>query len=213
MAWAAFAEVVRFSDPAMLATREKKKSLSRPDSRRDQLLDTAAALFCEYGYDATSLRDIAERVGMQAGSTYCHFRSKEDLLVAVYIEGVRRITHEVLTAIKREKDPWRRLEAACVAHLETLLGGGHYAQVVIRVLPHPSSPAFPRLVALRDGYERIFRELIEALSLPSHANRKYLRLLLVGALNWSPTWYRPGADSPSTIAETFLRLLRDRVQA
>ena len=66
-----------------------------------------------------------------------------------------------------------------------------------------------RLVALRDGYERRFRTLTDAL--PGRARRDHLRLLLLGALNWVPSWYRRGKDSPRAIAHGFLELLREGV--
>jgi AcrR family transcriptional regulator len=155
------------------------------------------------------MRDIAMAVKMLPGSVYYHFASKEDLLVAVYQEGVRRISEAVARAVDAERDPWRRLEIACVAHLETLLGGSDYAQVVIRVRPADVPGAGQRLVRLRDGYERIFRDLVAALPLPRGTDRRALRLMLLGALNWTQSWYRPEGSSPRTIARCFIGLLRD----
>ncbi len=70
-----------------------------------------------------------------------------------------------------------------------------------------------RLVAayLRDAHEDRFKALIAALDLaedvPGGADRQALRLMLLGALNWSQTWYRPGGDPPATIARRFLALI------
>ncbi|MFQ6024246.1 MAG: TetR/AcrR family transcriptional regulator [Acidiferrobacterales bacterium] len=179
----------------------------RQDNRRQRLLDAAARLFRSHGYHATSMRDIAKAVGMLPGSIYYHFPSKDELLVTVYKEGVRRITEKVDAVTGRENDPWRRLEAACIAHLETLLDHSDYAQVVIRVLPDDAGPVKPRLIALRDQYEARFKRLVEELDLPPQVDRRYMRLLLIGALNWSQVWYRPGGDSPRTIARRFLQAL------
>ncbi len=180
----------------------------RSDNREQLVRDRAARLFRERGYHAASARDIAGAVGMLPGSLYYHFASKEDLLVAVYEEGVRRISQAVTRAVAPQRDPWRRLEAACVAHLETLLGGSDYAQVVVRVRPADVPGAAQRLVRLRDAYEGIFRGLISALPLPRGADRRAFRLLLLGALNWTQSWYRPEGSSPRAIARRFLGLLR-----
>jgi AcrR family transcriptional regulator len=180
----------------------------RADNREQLVRDRAARLFRQRGYHAASARDIAGAVGMLPGSLYYHFASKEDLLVAVYEEGVRRISEAVRRALAAERDPWRRLEAACVAHLETLLGGSDYAQVVIRVRPADVPGAAQRLVRLRDAYERIYRELVAALPLPRGTDKKALRLMLLGALNWSQSWYRPEGSSPRAIARCFVGLLR-----
>ncbi|MBE0613981.1 MAG: TetR family transcriptional regulator [Burkholderiales bacterium] len=184
--------------------------VSRSDSRLPQILDEAARLFREKGYAATSMRDIAAAVDMLPGSLYYHFAAKEDLLVAVYEEGVRLISEKVRAAISRHEEPWQKLEAAAVAHLEALLKTGDYALVVIRVLPQDVPKAAARLVKLRDSYDRLFAELVAALPLPPETDRQSFRLLLLGALNWSQHWFREsGRNSPRSIARSFLRLLRE----
>ncbi len=154
------------------------------------------------------MRAIAGQADMLAGSAYYHFPSKEELLVAVHEEGIRRITAAVATALEGASDPWDRLEAACAAHLAQLLDGGDYAQVVLRDLPREAEIVRARLVALRDGYEAVFRRLIAALPLPADADRGLLRLMLMGALNWSPRWYRARGVAPAKIAQTFVAALR-----
>jgi len=180
----------------------------RADNRLPLLLDAAAHLFRAQGFHGTSIRDIVRAVDMLPGSLYYHFAAKEDLLVAVYAEGVRRITERVGTAVGSETEPWARLEAACVAHLESLLEESDYAQVVIRVRPGDVPAVAAHLVTLRDGYERLFVDLIAALPLAPGVDRSSLRLMLLGALNWSQDWYRPGRDDPAAIARRFVGLLR-----
>ena len=63
--------------------------------------------------------------------------------------------------------------------------------------------------ALRDEYEHAFSRAIQDLPLPPRTDRRALRLMLLGALNWSQTWYRSGKDSPQVLARRFVRLLRD----
>lgn len=183
--------------------------MPRADNRLRLVLDAAARLFREKGYASTSMRDIAAASGMLPGSLYYHFPSKEALLVAVYGEGVGHITAAVEAALARRDEPWERLERACTAHLEALLSGSDYAQVVVRVRPDDVPEVAGELTALRDGYERTFAQAILSLPLPRPTDRRALKLLLLGALNWSQTWYRPGRDSPAVVARRFLRLVRD----
>ncbi|HLX30354.1 MAG TPA: TetR/AcrR family transcriptional regulator [Casimicrobiaceae bacterium] len=180
----------------------------RADNRLPLILDEAARLFGERGFHGTTIRDVVRGIDMLPGSLYYHFAAKEDLLAAVYGEGVARITERVRAAIAKRVDPWQRLTAACVAHLEALLAEGDYAQVVIRVRPADVPAIAARLTALRDRYERMFVELIDALPVRSNVDRRTLRLMLLGALNWSQTWYRPGHDDPRAIARNFVALLR-----
>ena len=181
----------------------------RAGSRLPHLLDAAAHAFAERGFAAASVRDIVEPVGMLPGSLYCHFATKEALLAAVYREGVERIGAAVDAAVASLADPWQRLEAACVAHLTSLLDETDYSQVVIRVRPSDAPAAAAELIALRDGYEKRFARLVAALPLARRTDRTMLRLLLVGALNWSQTWYREGGGAtPAQIARRFVGVLR-----
>jgi len=77
----------------------------RQDNRRQQLLDVAARLFRDRGFHVTSMRDIAHEVGMLSGSIYYHFPSKEELLLAVYEEGLRHIAEEVDAALAQQDPP------------------------------------------------------------------------------------------------------------
>jgi AcrR family transcriptional regulator len=180
----------------------------RADNRLPLILDEAARLFRAQGFHGTSVRDIVRAVDMLPGSLYYHFPTKEALLAAVYAEGVRRISEAVAAAIAGKDDPWGRLEAACIAHLEALLQESDYAQVVIRVLPADAPSVAAELVRLRDDYERRWVELVQDLPLPRGIDRRSLRLMLLGALNWSQTWYRSGRDSPRTIAKRFVQQLQ-----
>jgi len=183
----------------------------RQDNRQQHLLDAAAGLICRRGYHGTSMRDIARATDMLAGSIYYHFPSKDALLVAIYAEGVRRIAERVDTAVSSGANPMKRLEAACVAHLEMLLTDSDYAQVVVRVLPDDVPTVSARLAVLRDDYEERFRHLIAALGLP-RSRRRYARLTLLGALNGAQAWYRPGGDSPARIARRVLECLREPLE-
>jgi AcrR family transcriptional regulator len=157
------------------------------------------------------VRDIVRAIDMLPGSLYYHFATKEALLAAVYAEGVRRISEAVSAAIAGRREPWERLEAACVAHLEGLLDSGDYAQVVIRVRPADAPSVAGELVKRRDEYEQLFVDLVQALPLARGVDRRNVRLMLLGALNWSQTWYHPGRDSPRTIARRFVTLLREQL--
>ena len=196
-------------------TPARPARVPRADNRLPLILDEAARLFAVQGFHGTSVRDIVRAIDMLPGSLYYHFATKEALLAAVYAEGVRRISEAVSAAIAHKREPWERLEAACVAHLEGLLlsenSAGDYAQVVIRVRPADAPTVAGELVRRRDEYERLFVDLVQALPLARGVDRRSVRLMLLGALNWSQTWYHPGRDSPRTIARRFVALLRSEL--
>ncbi len=182
---------------------------ARINNRRELILDASAALFVEKGFVSTSTRDIARATGMLPGSLYYHFASKEDLLVAVFQEGVQRISEGVDVALATAgPDPWVRLQSACEAHLAMLLGASNYAHVVIRTLPSDVPDAEKTLVGLRREYEARFTALCDALPLPLQVDRSVLRLMLIGAMNHTPVWFRKGRDTPAGLARKFIGNVR-----
>jgi len=176
------------------------------ENRQGLVLNEAAALFSRKGYEGTSLRDIAAASGMLAGSIYCHFSSKEDIFLSVQREGIRQLSLAVEAAIEGVDQPWQRLRAACAAHARILLDESDFAAVLLHVTPSRNLSMWDQLVVLRDEYESLFRQLVDDLPVPTGTNRKYLRLAILGALNWAHHWYRPGRDDPEAIAAQMIRM-------
>jgi len=176
------------------------------------LLDEAARLFAESGYKGTTVRDVMSTLQMPGGSLYYHFSSKEDLLVAVYEEGVSRVRQAVEKATAGIVDPWERLERACVAHLRAILEEDHYARVISTIMPADVPNERERLARLRDRYEALIEAIVRDLPIAPGVDQKSLRLMLFGALNWSRVWYRPGRETPESIAHRFLQMLMDGIR-
>jgi len=191
-------------------TTRKSNRGPRADNRIQELLDAAAHLFAQRGYSATSMRNIASSVDMLSGSLYYHFPSKEELLVAVYSAGVTQLVNTASEALKKESDPWSRLETLCRAHLEVVLRDSDYAQVLIRVIPGDIPSVAGQLLELRESYEELFRKVVSDLPLPLGADRKTFRLMLMGSLNWTLFWFDPqGRDSPHVLARKLVGFLKE----
>jgi AcrR family transcriptional regulator len=179
----------------------------RSDNRRVELRDAAAALFATKGFHHTSIRDIVKAVGMLPGSLYYHYANKDELLLAVYAEGVRRMDVSVARAVESRDGAWAQLEAACIAHLIALLDESAYAKVVVSVHPDTVPAVRSTLAGLRDDYEARFVRLLANFDGTSSEDIRIARMLLLGALNWTPVWFRAGGLSPESIAKGFLHLL------
>lgn len=190
-------------------TRTREEGLHRSDNRRQELMAAAAHLFNQRGYDATSMRDIAREAGMLAGSMYYHFSSKDDLIVATYEEGKRLISTAVLEAIEGVEDPWERLTQAAIAHMNTLFGGNNFSILLCADISRTAPTLRSRLIEIRDSYDKLFMDLIEDLPLPDDIDKGLLRLNLLGSLNWSSSWYRPGGQTPAQIGAFFVRVMKD----
>lgn len=175
-----------------------------PVNRWPALLDAAAALFAERGYHATTIRDVTRAAGVTPGAIYSHVPTKQALLVAVYTEGVDRITRHVEASISQETDSMLRFRLGIKAHLESILDASAYARVIVRVVPSDVPEAAAELRAQRDRYEMWFRALISALDLPAGRSPALLRMLLIGALNSTPNWYRPSKGGLDAIVDEFV---------
>ncbi len=187
----------------------QQQGQNRRNSRLDQLLDAAASHFAAKGYRETTIREISGDVGMLPGSVYYHFPSKHELLLAVYEVGVGRMLQRLEKAAASDSgDPWSRVEATLVAHLDAILDQSDYARVLISVRPDQVPEVAGELKALRDRYEAHFASTIDQLSLPADVDRHLMRLMLIGAANWSQIWYRPSGQTPAEIGRAFVALLR-----
>lgn len=196
----------------MAATNAKRQA-----NRWPALLDSAAARFAEQGYHATTIRELATATAMTPGAIYFHVPTKHALLLAVYEEGVQRIIDRVDRAVAGESQPWQRLEKATLSHLEVILDASAYARVVIRILPTDVPEVSDELVKLRERYEQRFRLLFAELPLSHGRDVSLARLFLLGAMNWTPVWYRQEGrkDMPSIARELLapLRALLDEDQS
>ena len=180
----------------------------RSHNRLQLVRDAAATLFATRGYKATTMRDIASQAGMQPGSLYYHYASKQDLLLDIYQLAVEQALERLNGAVDVSSDPVERFELAVICHTETMLNQDNYARIMTGVLPADSPEIGAELANLRAAYEDVFRALIDALPLPSEIDRRMLRLFVLGAINSTRVWYKEGGMSEAEIGDHFMRILR-----
>lgn len=114
--------------------RVRQGSRQRRDQQKQEvrqaILDAAAALFAEQGYQGFSLRRVAEQIGYSATTIYHHFEGKDDLLFTVADEGFIRFGRQLLAAVDSEPDPLRRLAAIGRAYISFGLNYPHYYELM-----------------------------------------------------------------------------------
>lgn len=101
------------------------------NSPRGRLLSAAAHLFRDKGFDRTTVRDIAAAVGIQSGSIFHHFKSKEDILFAVMEEVIRFNTERLRQAVADGATPLEQLRNLVRAELTATVGDTREAMVVM----------------------------------------------------------------------------------
>ena len=179
-------------------------------SRREELLRTAARLFVDKGFEATTTRDIADAVGMRSGSPFYHFRSKQDLLKAAMAEGLETGYRRVLAANEGIDDPALRLRVLIRTHLGNLLEGECEAPLLLFESRSLDAAARAEIAAITDRYQKPWQETLDALAAAGQLNSAQppVRLLLFGMLNWTPQWYRAdGGQSLDQLTDCVMALL------
>lgn len=181
-------------------------ALTEEPNRRGDIVRAAGRLFHQKGYAATTIRDIADAVGMRSGSPFYHFKTKHDMLRAVVLEGMDSINQAVAGAANSAKSPRAAFEAMLRAHLEQLLGvaGRDFAATLLHESRHLDPEALAEVVTLKDRYEAMWQKALTDLKRAGLIadDSRVARLLLLGALNWTVQWYRPdGSESVEQIAQ------------
>lgn len=184
--------------------RPRKTVDERDDgNRRHALLKAAAQLFRRKGFAATTTRDIAAAAGMQSGSPFYHFKSKDALLFAVMEEGMHTALTHQHAAISQpgyaELPPASQLAALVRTHFAGLLGPGNdFVPVMLYEWRSLNSRQRKLLAQLIADYEALWMPVLETLHARGElkAPVKLARLLMLGAMNWSVQWFdaRKGAS-------------------
>jgi AcrR family transcriptional regulator len=180
-------------------------------TRRAELIAAASKLFKQQGYERTTVRDLAQAVGMQSGSLFYHFRTKEEMLVAVMSAGIGDLTDRLEEALARTETPLDKLRTLFRVHLETLLGDDKGAlSVLLYEWPSLSDKARAEMIKLRDSYEHDWQQVLDEAAAAGlvHPDTRALRKLLLGGLHWTIMWYRPeGGQTPTELADRLLELV------
>lgn len=189
-----------------------------PSATHLRLLDAAATLFRQKGYDGASIRELAALVGIQNASMYHHIRSKNDLLYTLSVESLTKITTTTERAVASEREPLERLRALIIAHLEASLADRDRHATMLIELRSLSTDRRKEVVGLRDRYERLVETTVAdaqaAGAVRSDVSVRLLTLALLNLLNWTIFWYRPdGGLGAGEIASTFASIYLDGVVA
>lgn len=196
---------------AVMRTLVDGGQLTDPESARGKLLQMAAHLFRSKGYERTTVRDLASAIGIQSGSIFHHFKSKDEILRAVMEETIIYNTALMRADLAEAKGTRERLLALIRCELQSIMGGtGEAMAVLVYEWRSLSAQGQAQVLALRDTYEQIWLQVLaEAREAGYFKGDPFIqRRFLTGALSWSTTWFRPeGPMSLDQLAEEALSLV------
>jgi AcrR family transcriptional regulator len=181
----------------------------RYSRRHAEVLNAAAQVFFEKGYEATSIADIGERCGLLKGSLYYYIRSKDELLYEVVkdVFGRRRLMEELAEGSTPE-----RLLRFVEGHVLYLTQ--NITKTAVFLHDYRSlSPQRRKLAKQREQeYVAAVTQLIEEGQADGSFRRevdpKLATFAVLGAINWVYRWYRDGAaHTPEEIGQEFAEII------
>ena len=192
----------------------KANRSNRSTIKRRLILDAAAKVFGEHGFADVRLSDIAAAAGTHAGSLYYHFKSREELVDQVLIEGVNGIFSEVVARIEAlgpNADPCDKLACGIRAHLETMLELNDYSSAHVRIVNQVPRAIraghLKRQRAYMQYWRGLFTEADNAKLIRVGLDVSVARMLLHGMLNWTIEWYRSDGLNATELAQQTVDLL------
>ena len=137
------------------------KNQRRKASKKDIILQKAAAMFREKGFAATSMRDLAESVGIEAASLYNHIRSKNEILEAICFSVANRFTAN-LEGIETSGDSSiQKVEVLLRFHIRQMVDNYEEVYVSDREWKHLEDPYLSNFQTQRRNYRKRFAAIIE----------------------------------------------------
>ncbi|MCY3559685.1 MAG: TetR/AcrR family transcriptional regulator [bacterium] len=177
---------------------------SKPSKHRQQeVLDAAARMFHEKGYEATSIQDIAEEVGILKGSLYYYIETKEDLLFGVIKQAYDAALSLIESLEGREGGALELIEALAHGHAEVFATTFVQSSVFFREFRALSRERQDTIREAGDVYNRFLVSQIRrgqrSGEIASEINPRLAAIGIIGMMNSMAFWYRP--DGPATAAQ------------
>jgi AcrR family transcriptional regulator len=196
---------------------------------RETIIEAAADVLRENGYDATTMKDIASRVNLTAASLYHHFRNKDFLLLAVLEVGLEYAIAEIEPIYRNDMSYTDKLRHMIATHINGVTGNtavGAAMVFEIRSLmnakPRTSTEDGDHYIERRDAFftrrdyfESLFRGVIKdgiASGEFRQVDAAIVAKAMLGAHNWVGVWYKQGGrltgqQVADIMADTFLTSL------
>lgn len=186
------------------------------DQKREAVLNVAARLFIEQGYDRATMNEVAERLNITKPALYNYFAGKEDILLECYRLGQTQV-EESFAEIEREGGSGlARLRSLICSYISLM--ADDFGKCLVRIDDQVLPPE--RRAEVRAGKRRIdaaFRKLITdgiADGSICPCDPKLAAFAIAGAINWTGHWFRlDGEYGPERVGEEFAARLTDGLAA
>jgi AcrR family transcriptional regulator len=206
-------KIKRKSAPKPLRARNAPRagSQSKPATRLEEVLQSAANIFFTKGFHATSIEDVALDVGMLKGSLYYYIKSKDDLLFQLLLAGIEDGDAFIARQIDVSGDPVEQLERAIRAQIDYIIQNKVPFGLFLHEFDSLSGKRQHKLISVMSRYNSRFIELVRRGQQQGKLIDGEPWLIVNGILgmcNWLYRWYDTDQVSgPEQIKQVFLRLI------
>lgn len=130
-------------------------------NRKQEIISIASLLFKERGYNAVSMRDIANAMDMKAASLYNHISGKQEILSTLIIEVAEQFTSEMSHIISTNLVPLKQIEKVIEVHIDITVNYSENIATLNNDWMHLEGAALKSVVKMREDYEENFRSIIK----------------------------------------------------
>ncbi len=180
-------------------------------SRKQQIEEKATQLFQERGYSATSMRDLAQVLGIEAASLYSHIKSKEEILQKICFRMAGEFFNSWADVEKENGSMTAKMSKAMIAHVKVITQNTASSAVFFNEWRHLSEPFLTEFLSMREDYEGRFMQIIDDGVNSGEfklVDQKFMMLTILSSLNWTHNWYNPsGTLSSEEIGDRLANLL------
>lgn len=181
-------------------------------SRKEQVIRKAAELFREKGYAASSMRDLAQKLGIEAASLYSHIKSKEEILHSLCFDMATEFRKSLVEVEKMNVPAGKKLKLGIIGHVQVMAKDLTASAVFMNEHRHLSQPSLRDFLLLRINYINRFKAIIEtgikSGEFKETIDTKLAVMTLFSSLNWMPLWYNPGSPiQPTELGEQLADML------
>ncbi len=129
-------------------------------NRKTQIVITAAQLFREKGYNAVSMRDLADKMNIRAASLYNHISSKQEILSLIILDIAKEFTAHMTKTVKLKETAIFKLEAIIKMHIDLTIRKSDALACMNSEWMHLNSEDLKVYSTMRDNYEKNFHHII-----------------------------------------------------
>ncbi|RYY52805.1 MAG: TetR/AcrR family transcriptional regulator [Chitinophagaceae bacterium] len=137
------------------------KAARKKASKKDLILQKASIMFREKGFAATSMRDLAESVGIEAASLYNHIRSKNEILEAICFDVANRFNTNIDSVESSDQSSIRKIESLLRFHIKQMIEKYEEVYVTDREWKHLEDPFLSNIRSQRRNYRKRFAGIVE----------------------------------------------------